>query len=278
MSKKEKEINYSNPKEIAKYIIGQTPIGLLNSSLNSLKVLLKEEVLKTPEVLQEIKNYKESHLMPITIENVKSKVIISSLNKDSDDYYYDQGQKIRFKLNLKCEVENLEEFESKNETRRKIEKKLIEYINKYYNKKTTTYNVYYDSIVDKIFVLICGQNVNENSFWSGEWLSSWELNLDDKKVIGEIKINTIYYEDGNIQFNFKKNYEIKIKGNDEESIANDLIGFIEKNENEIQKKMDEDNEDFSEKYLRPLRKRVSLIGRDMNWSLDQIQFNLNQKQ
>ena len=236
MSKKEKEINYSNPKEIAKYIIGQTPIGLLNSSLNSLKVLLKEEVLKTPEVLQEIKNYKESHLMPITIENVKSKVIISSLNKDSDDYYYDQGQKIRFKLNLRCEVENLEEFESKNETRRKIEKKLIEYINKYYNKKTTTYNVYYDSIVDKIFVLICGQNVNENSFWSGEWLSSWELNLDDKKVIGEIKINTIYYEDGNIQFNFKKNYEIKIKGNDEESIANDLIGFIEKNENEIQKK------------------------------------------
>jgi len=278
MSMKEKEINYSNPKEIAKYIISQTPIGLLNSSLNCLKVLLKEEVLKTPEVLQEIKNYKENHYMPITIENVKSKVIISALNKDSDDYYYDQGQKIRFKLNLKCEVENLEEFESKNETRRKIEKKLIEYINKYYNKKTTTYNVYYDSIVDKIFVLICGQNINENNFWSGEWLSSWELNLDDKKVTGEIKINTIYYEDGNIQFNLKKNYEITIKGNDEESIANDLIRFIEKNENEIQKKMDEDNEDFSEKYIRPLRKRVSLIGKDMNWSLDQIQFNLNQKQ
>ena len=275
MSKK--EINYSNPKEIAKYIIEQTPIGLLNSSLNCLKVLLKEETLKTPEVLQAIKNYKENHLMPITIENVKSKVIISSLNKDSDDYYYDQRQKIRFKLNLKCEVENIEEFESKNETRKKIENKLIEYINKYYNKKTTTYNVYYDSIVDKIFVLICGQNINENNFWSGEWLSSWELNLDDKKVTGEIKVNTIYHEEGNIQFNFKKNYEIKINGNDEESIANELIGFIEKNENEIQKKMDEDNENFSEKYIKPLRKRVSLIGRDMNWSLDQIQFNLNQK-
>ena len=25
------------------------------------------------------------------------------------------------------------------------------------------------------------------------------------------------------------------------------------------------------KYIKPLRKRVSLIGRDMNWSLDQIQ-------
>ena len=64
----------------------------------------------------------------------------------------------------------------------KQKKKIIEYIHRYYNKTTTTYNIYYDSIVDNIFVLICGENINENSFWSCEWLNSWELNLDDKKV------------------------------------------------------------------------------------------------
>lgn len=272
----QKEINYSNPKEIAKYVIKQTPIGLLNSSLKSLKVLLKEEILNSPEVLQEIKNYEENHLMPITIENVKSKVIISSLNKDSDDFYYDQGQNIRFKLNKKCQVEKLEEYESKSETRKKIEKKLIEYIIKYYNSNTTTYNVYFDSILDKIFILICGQNISEVNFLSGEWLSTWECDLNDKKVTGEIKINTIYYEEGNIQFNYKNNYDTIIKGNDDDSIANELIGFIEKNENDIQKKMEMDNEAFSEKYFRPLRKSNSLIGKEMNWSIDQIQFNLNQ--
>ena len=272
----EKEINYSNPKEIAKYVIQRTPVGLLNSSLKSLKILLKEEVLNNPEVLQEIKNYYENHLMPIEIQNVKSKVIISSLNKDSDEFYYDQGQNIRFKLNKKCQVEKLEEYESKSETRKKIEKKLIEYINKYYNSNTTTYNVYFDSILDKIFVLICGQNISEVNFLSGEWLSTWECDLNDKKVTGEIKINTIYYEEGNTQFNFKNNYETIIKGNDDDSIANELIGFIEKNENDIQNKMEMDNEDFSEKYIKPLRKSNSLIGKEMNWSIDQIQFNLNQ--
>ena len=272
----EKEINYSNPKEIAKYVIQRTPVGLLNSSLKSLKILLKEEVLNNPEVLQEIKNYYENHLMPIEIQNVKSKVIISSLNKDSDEFYYDQGQNIRFKLNKKCQVEKLEEYESKSETRKKIEKKLIEYINKYYNSNTTTYNVYFDSILDKIFVLICGQNISEVNFLSGEWLSTWECDLNDKKVIGEIKINTIYYEEGNTQFNFKNNYETIIKGNDDDSIANELIGFIEKNENNIQNKMEMDNEDFSEKYIKPLRKSNSLIGKEMNWSIDQIQFNLIQ--
>jgi len=187
------EINFSSPKELAKYVIDQTPIGLLDSSLKSLKALLKEETLNNPEVLKEIKTYKENHLTPISIKNIKSKVIISSLNKDSDGFYYDQGQKVRFKLNAKCEVEKVEEYESKSETRKKIEKKLIEYINKYYNKKTIHYNVYYDSIVDKMHILICGQNINESNYWNGEWLSIWELDLNDKKVTGEIKINTIYF-------------------------------------------------------------------------------------
>ena len=275
MSKK--EVNYSNPKEIAKFIIDKTPIGLLDSSIKNLKVLLKEETMNNPEILKEIKNYKENHLYPISIQNVKNKVIISSVNKDSDEFYYDQGQKVRFKLNAKCQVEKLEEYESKSETRKKIEKKVIEYVNKYYNKENTYYNVYFDSLLDKIHVLICGQNINEKNFWSGEWLSIWELDLNDKKVTGEIKVNTIYYEDGNMQFNFKKNYETINKGKDDESIADDLIRFIEKNENEIQKNMVKTNPNSNEEFIQSLRKSVSLIGNNMNWTLDQIQFSQNQK-
>jgi hypothetical protein len=271
------EINYSNPKEIAKYIIHQTPIGCLDLALKNLKVLLKETTLNSPEILKEIKAYKENHLTPISIKDVKSKVIISALNKDSDEFYYDQRQKIRFKLGLKCEVINIQEFESKSEIRKKIEQKIIEYVNKYYKKENTYYNVYFDSIVDKIFVLISGQYINNASFCCGEWLSSWELDLNDKKVTGEIKINTIYFEDGNVQFNFHKNYETKNNGKDDESIAKDLIDFIEQNENEIQKNIETKNENIWEEYIKPLRKRISFIGNEMNWSLDQIQFSQNQK-
>ena len=270
-------VNYSNPKEIAIYIIDKTPIGLLDFSLKNLAVLLKEETINHPEILKEIKNYKEDHLTPISIENVNSKVIMSSINKDSDDFYYDQGQKIRFKLNSKCQVEKVEEYESKNETRKVIEKKLNEYINKYYNKQTTFYNVYFDSLLDKIHILICGQNINEKNYWSGEWLSIWEIDLNDKKVIGEIKVNTIYYEEGNVQFNFNKKYETINKGKDDESIANELIIFIEKNENEIQNLLEKINENYKEEYVTPLRKRVSLIGSNMKWTLDQMQFSQIQK-
>ena len=82
--------------------------------------------------------------------------------------------KVRFILNAKCEVEKVEEYESKSEIRKKIEEKLIEYINKYYNKKIIHYNVYYVSIVDKIHILIYGQNINESNYWNGDGLSIWE--------------------------------------------------------------------------------------------------------
>ena len=276
----ENEIDFEKPKEIVKYIIRQTPIGLLNSSIKNVNSLLndklKENVMNIPEILEEIKIYNENHLMPISDKKLKSKVIISSITKDSDGFYYDQGKKVKFKLNSKCQVEKVEEFESKNETKKLVEKKLIEYINKYYNKEITYQNVYYDSMADKIHVLICGQNINEKNFWTGEWLSIWELDMNEKSLTGEVKINTIYYEEGNVQFHFKKNYETKLSGEEGEPIATELIGFIEKTENEIQTKLEKVNENFSDVYIKQLRKRVSLIGKDMNWSLDQIQFSQNQ--
>ena len=51
----QEKIMYQDPKAIAKYIISHTPIGLLDESLKNLKVLVKEEVLNSPEVIQELK-------------------------------------------------------------------------------------------------------------------------------------------------------------------------------------------------------------------------------
>ena len=91
-------------------------------------------------------------------------------------------------------------------------------------------------------------------------------------MYGEILINTMYYEEGNIQFHFKKNYETDNKGNDESSMAEQLLEFIEKNENDVQNTIEKMNENLSEEYVKPLRKKVSLIEKDMNWSVEQVQF------
>ena len=266
------KIMHQDPKEIAKYIINQTPIGLLNSSLNNLKILIKDEILKSPEILKELHLYKENHLIPISIPNVKAKVLISPYNKDNDDFYYDQIQKIRFKLNDKYEPVNIEDYAINTEIFRKIWRRMDDYIKKYYNKDAIFYNVYNNDILNKVQILISGKIINNKNSWTGEWLSIWCLDIEQKIIDGEIKVNTIYYEEGNVQFNFNKNYEKKIKVTDESAMADELIGFIEKNENDVQSKIEEINKNLSEEYVKPLRKRISIIEKEMNWSLDQIQF------
>ena len=136
----EEKILHQDPKAIAKYIISKTPIGLLDESLKNLKILLNEEILNSPEVIQELKKYKESHLIPISVPNVKTKVLISPYNQDSDEFYYDQIQNIRFKLNQNCIPENIEEYTLNTEMFRKVSRRMEEYIKKYYNKNAIHFN------------------------------------------------------------------------------------------------------------------------------------------
>ena len=270
------EILHQDPKEIAKYIISHTPIGLLDSSLENLKVLIKENILKSPEINKEIIAYKENHLIPIEIQkektNEKIKVIASPYNKDNEDFYYDQIQKIRFKLNDKYEPENIEEFLISTEMFRKISRRMEGYVDKYYNGKALHYNVYHNELLNKIQILISGQLINNKNFWAGEWISIWCLDIGEKTMDGEIKINTIYYEEGNFQFNFKKSYEEKIKSSDESDMADEFIGFIEKNENDVQNKIEEINKNISQEYIQSLRKSIPIIEKKMNWTLDQMHF------
>ena len=270
------EILHQDPKEIAKYIISHTPIGLLDSSLENLKVLIKENILKSPEINKEIIAYKENHLIPIEIQkektNEKIKVIASPYNKDNEDFYYDQIQKIRFKLNDKYEPENIEEFLISTEIFRKISRRMEGYVDKYYNGKALHYNVYHNELLNKIQILISGQLINNKNFWAGEWISIWCLDIGEKTMDGEIKINTIYYEEGNFSFNFKKKYEEKVKSNDESDMADEFIGFIEKNENDVQNKIEEVNKNISEDFVKSFRKSLPVIEKKMNWTLDQIQF------
>lgn len=268
---KEKTI-YQDPKEIAKYIIRNTPIGLLDSSLENLKVLVKNDILESPEVIQEINTYKETHLIPISIPNVKNKVIYSPLIKDLEGFYYDQIQEIRFKLNEKGEPVNIEKYEINTEVFLIICKKMKDYINKYYNKDGVCYNIYHNTLIDKVQVLISGKIVNINNYWTGEWLGVWALDIYQKKMEGEIIINTIYNEEGNVQFNFKKKFEKNIQVKNDITTADEFMEFIEKNENDVQNKIEELNRNLSEEYVKPLRKSISIIEKEMNWNLDQIQF------
>ena len=168
---------------VAKYIIKKTPIGHLGKALENLRSVVGEQVMDTNDVKKEIHNYGETHLSPVNNEVTNSKVVISPLTKDSEGFYHDQGQKVKFKIGLESgAVEEAQSTEIHNDLRDAIESKVKEYLEKCYKMDVTKYNVYFDGSSNKIVVLISVHNLNLKSFWSGEWLVLGNLILAENKL------------------------------------------------------------------------------------------------
>ena len=50
-----------------------------------------------------------------------------------------------------------------------------------------------------------------DSFWTGEWLSTWVIK--NGKLSGDLKIKCHYFEMGNMQFNLDKEYDVVLVKN-----------------------------------------------------------------
>ena len=240
--------------KVAKYIIKKTPLGHLGKCLENLRALVGEKVMETEEVKEEIYNYGSTHLSQVPNDVTNTKVVISNLTKDDEGYYHDQGQKVKFKIGIESgQVEDAQNTECENSLRDAVDNKMKEYLNKCYKTEVTKYNVYYNG--DKIIVLISAHNLNLKSFWSGEWLSTWEMNIGDKQINGTLRANTYYYEEGNIQFSLEE--------------------FIKHCENSVQLELEKVYDELSENYIKPLRRKLPVTGTKMNWNVNQVNLAQN---
>ena len=223
------------------------------------------------DVKKEIHNYGETHLSAVNNNVTNSKVVISPLTKDSEGFYHDQGQKVKFKIGLESgEVEEAQATDIQNDLRNVIEQKVKEYLEKCYKMEVTKYNVYYNQDENKIVVLISVHNLNLKSFWSGEWLSTWELDIGGKGVKGTLRANTYYYEEGNIQFNLDTKFDGSADGGDDAEVAANLVEFIKTSENSVQLELEKVYDELSENYIKPLRRKLPVTGTKMNWNINQL--------
>ena len=263
----------TNAINVAKYIISETPIGHLNKSIQNLKGLIGEELMDNELIHNEVQEYAEKHLSHVQYNDEGNKIVISNLTKDSEGYYYDQGQKVKIKLNVaEGGIDSVENIDDNNSLRNELDNKIKTYLEKNYTSGITKSNVYFDSNSNKIIILISVHNINMKNFWSGEWLSSWEFDIGTKALKGNIKANTYYYEEGNIQFNLNTNFENNNSGDSDSDLSNNICKTIEKNENNVQIDLESVYDNFSSQYIKPLRRKLPITGTKLNWNINQVKF------
>jgi hypothetical protein len=92
----------------------------------------------------------------------------------------------------------------------------------------------------RIYIIISAHNINYKNYWCGEWLSWWELEKisgEEYSLKGQVRANTYYYEEGNVQFNLKTDFNEEFKEHDEKILITDVISKIEQFENRVNKNL-----------------------------------------
>lgn len=129
----------SNTLNVIKYIIRQTPISHISESIEHLKNICGEEVINSSEIQSEIIAYEEDHLKQFPTSN--GRMIISKHSKDGYNYYYDQSQKLKIKVNpLSDDIALLELIEYNSPLQKAIDTYLKAYKDKYFKNTITATN------------------------------------------------------------------------------------------------------------------------------------------
>ena len=80
-----------------------------------------------------------------------------------------------------------------------LEQETKAYVAKAYRKGKALYSVQQGDDDGHQVIIISCHNVKLDSYWAGEWQSTWTVK--DGKLSGELFIRSHYFEMGNMQFN-----------------------------------------------------------------------------
>jgi len=127
----------------------------------------------------------------------------------------------------------------------------------------------------QIRINVSCHNLKLQSFWGGEWLSTWDvlhtLGSDSFQLVGKIRVKNHYFEQGNIQFDLRKNYPEALSGQSVNgSLAAGVVQLIKTNEEEYQKSLESMYEELSENHIRNLRRKLPFTGQKFEWSVPKL--------
>ena len=123
----------SNTNNILKYIIRNTPYGHLKETIENLKSLVGSSAIEEQEIQDEIRLYEEEHLKHVHLND--DRILISKLNKDEENFYFDQSKKLKILVSpLSENIDKISEAEVAQgpveDFRSSLDKALNEYKNR----------------------------------------------------------------------------------------------------------------------------------------------------
>jgi capping protein alpha len=270
---------------IATYFIMNAPTGEVNAVLSDVTKLVDDPKLLTEPVITKIMHdYNVDHLWVAEDPDTRNMVVVSPYNEVSPEHYYDpiSGRVIRFDHRLQ-RFQSQTPADKEREKRIAVEPEMLKYrmalqknLNDYLEGsfiKGKVVGVVFPSLSSsspsKMTIAISARNVNLASFWTGNWRSTYTINLANgaNDLRGSIKIRVHYFEDGNVQLHnaVDKSASITITS-DIDKTASTVINAINKIESDFHAQLEEMYVNMHSQTFKSMRRFYPITGTTMVWN------------
>ena len=200
-----------------KYLIRASPSGEMQDVIHHMAVLAggMENLQSSQEIAQALQKWYETHRYHATLPDGRQGLITAACICGGDGQsrftYYDAVLGLSFSFNVFTQATEIISEEPMHVATSPLRESLVTemrgYVEKSFRKGKALFAVQQpdESNPDHQVIEISCHNVKLDSFWSGEWQSTFTLN--NGQLSGELKVRCHYFEQGNMQFNLDKTWE-----------------------------------------------------------------------